>query len=223
MFFFFFVRRTAVSAAKLDSQLCGPVDCDPIVEPAEHPWRQDRYRVQGDVRHVRSVRCIHAQQREYPQTYENIYYILSLRVIYIYTYIYIFTHTRTYHNMICIICTLLDHLYLNFVSYRFFVFFFTQEVFNDTKITISGLSPVTTYKFHVWAENGVSNLTSSENRQFVDIAVTTTEASVKSASVNNVRVMLVKASEIALSWDPPSINFLDSGDDDVVEVYEVSR
>lgn len=102
-------------------------------------------------------------------------------------------------------------------------FFFVQEVFNDTKITISGLSPVTTYKFHVWAENGVSNLTSSENRQFVDIAVTTTEASVKSASVNNVRVMLVKASEIALSWDPPTINFLDTGDDDVVEVYEVSR
>jgi len=96
-------------------------------------------------------------------------------------------------------------------------------VFNDTKITISGLSPVTTYKFHVWAENGVSNLTSSENRQFVDIAVTTTEASVKSASVNNVRVMLVKASEITLSWDPPMANFFDSSDDDgAVEVYEVS-
>lgn len=98
-----------------------------------------------------------------------------------------------------------------------------QEVFNDTKITISGLSPVTTYKFHVWAENGVSNLTSSENRQFVDIAVTTTETSVKSASVNNVRVMLVKASEIQLSWDPPMSSFMDSGDgDDAVEVYEVS-
>ncbi|XP_008184482.1 ephrin type-B receptor 1-B isoform X4 [Acyrthosiphon pisum] len=97
-----------------------------------------------------------------------------------------------------------------------------NEVFNDTKITISGLSPVTTYKFHVWAENGVSNLTSSENRQFVDIAVTTTEASVKSASVNNVRVMLVKASEITLSWDPPMASFFDSGDDDAaVEVYEV--
>lgn len=102
-------------------------------------------------------------------------------------------------------------------------YFTVQEVFNDTKITISGLSPVTTYKFHVWAENGVSNLTSPENRQFVDIAVTTTEASMKSASVNNVRVMLVKASEIALSWDPPMTGFLDSGDDDAVEVYEVSR
>lgn len=101
-------------------------------------------------------------------------------------------------------------------------FYRIQEVFNDTKITISGLSPVTTYKFHVWAENGVSNLTSSESRQFVDIAVTTSEASVKSASVNNVRVMLVKASEIALSWDPPMTGFLDSGDDDPVEVYEVS-
>lgn len=94
-------------------------------------------------------------------------------------------------------------------------------MFNETKITISGLSPVTTYKFHVWAENGVSNLTSAENRQFVDIAVTTTEASVKSASVNNVRVVLVKASEIALSWDPPMTSFLDSGDDGAVEIYEV--
>lgn len=103
-----------------------------------------------------------------------------------------------------------------------------QEVFNDTKITISGLSAATTYKFHVWAENGVTNMTSSENRQFVDIAVTTTETSVKSASVNNVRVMLVKASEIALSWDPPMAGFLDAGDGDdddddrAVEVYEVS-
>lgn len=96
-------------------------------------------------------------------------------------------------------------------------------MFNETKITISGLSPVTTYKFHVWAENGVSNLTSSENRQFVDVAVTTSEASVKSASVNNVRVMLVKPSEIALSWDPPMAGFgPDSGDSDPVEVYEVS-
>lgn len=95
-------------------------------------------------------------------------------------------------------------------------------MFNETKITISGLSPVTTYKFHVWAENGVSNLTSTENRQFVDIAVTTSEASVKSASVNNVRVILVKASEIALSWDPPMQSFLDSGDDGSVEIYEVN-
>ncbi|KAE9530794.1 hypothetical protein AGLY_011256 [Aphis glycines] len=102
------------------------------------------------------------------------------------------------------------------------VFMPNNEVINDTKITISGLSPVTTYKFHVWAENGVSNLTSSENRQFVDIAVTTTEASVKSASVNNVRVMLVKASEITLSWDPPMASFFESSDDDAaVEVYEV--
>jgi len=105
-----------------------------------------------------------------------------------------------------------------------------QEVFNDTKITVSGLSAATTYRFHVWAENGVTNMTSSESRQFVDIAVTTTETSVRSASVNNVRVMLVKASEIALSWDPPMAGFADAdaggggGDDDdrAVEVYEVS-
>lgn len=62
--FIFFICRTSVSTAKLDCQLCGPVDCDPVVEPTELPWRQDRYRVQGDVRHVRSVRCVYAQQRE---------------------------------------------------------------------------------------------------------------------------------------------------------------
>lgn len=65
VFFFLFLHRTAVSAAKLDRQLCGPVDCDPVVEPAELPRRQERYRVQGDVRHVRSVRRVHVQQREF--------------------------------------------------------------------------------------------------------------------------------------------------------------
>lgn len=192
-----FIYRTAVSTAKLDRQLCGPVDRNAVVEPPELPWRQDRYRVQGDVRHVRSVRRIYAQQREYITYY--------IRVLYLR-----FISSRASIAFILIIIVLL-------------FFFHHQEVFNDTKITISGLSPVTTYKFHVWVENGVSNLTSSENRQFVDIAVTTTEASMKSASVNNVRVMLVKPSEIALSWDPPmTMSYPDSGDDDTVEIYEVS-
>lgn len=152
------------------------------------------------MRHVRSVRRIYAQQCEYT------------------TYAY---YGLTYICILC--CVLLSAIYAPLCYLSSCRCFVLQEVFNDTKITISGLSPVTTYKFHVWVENGVSNLTSSENRQFVDIAVTTTEASMKSASVNNVRVMLVKPSEIALSWDPPmTMTYPDSGDDDAVEIYEVS-
>lgn len=63
--------RTADSAAKLDRQLCGSVDCDPIVESAELSWWQSRHRVQSDVRHVRSIRCVHAQQREYKILYTH--------------------------------------------------------------------------------------------------------------------------------------------------------
>jgi len=50
-----------------------------------------------------------------------------------------------------------------------------QENFNETKVTISGLNPVTSYHFQVYAENGVSGYDSS---QFVEITVTT-EASGK--------------------------------------------
>jgi len=46
----------------------------------------------------------------------------------------------------------------------------SQENFNDTKVAISGLNPVTTYRFLVFAENGVSGYDSS---QFIDITVTT--------------------------------------------------
>jgi ephrin-B len=46
----------------------------------------------------------------------------------------------------------------------------SQENFNDTKVAVSGLNPVTTYRFLVFAENGVSGYDSS---QFIDITVTT--------------------------------------------------
>lgn len=98
-----------------------------------------------------------------------------------------------------------------------------QPEFNETKITISGLSPVTTYTFKVLSENGVTSLASSGSgiagREFVEISVTT-EASITSASVNNVRVTAVKASEVSLSWDPPLNN--EATDDNSIETYEVS-
>lgn len=47
----------------------------------------------------------------------------------------------------------------------------SQASFNDTKVTISGLNPVTTYRFQVFAENGVSAFTGPS--EYVDITVTT--------------------------------------------------
>ncbi|XP_076758190.1 eph receptor tyrosine kinase isoform X6 [Xylocopa sonorina] len=87
------------------------------------------------------------------------------------------------------------------------------EVFNDTKITITGLNAVTTYRFQVFAQNGVSALAGKS--EYVDITVTT-EASVPSL-VSNVRITGVKSTELSISWDAP---VTDSGDSDLVERYE---
>ncbi|XP_025271313.1 ephrin type-A receptor 4-B isoform X18 [Camponotus floridanus] len=89
------------------------------------------------------------------------------------------------------------------------------ETFNDTKITITGLNAVTTYRFQVFAQNGVSLLT--QKKEYVDITVTT-EASVPSL-VSNVRITSVKSSELSISWDAPVIEV--GGDSDLVERYEV--
>nr|XP_012139526.1 PREDICTED: ephrin type-A receptor 4-A isoform X9 [Megachile rotundata] len=89
------------------------------------------------------------------------------------------------------------------------------EVFNDTKITITGLNAVTTYRFQVFAENGVSALAGKS--EYVDITVTT-EASVPSL-VSNVRITSVKNSELSISWDAPVTEV--GGDSDLVERYEV--
>lgn len=88
-----------------------------------------------------------------------------------------------------------------------------QEIFNDTKITITGLNAVTTYRFQVFAENGVSLPGKSE---YVDITVTT-EASVPSL-VSNVRITSVKSSELSISWNAPIGDV--SSDSDLVEIYE---
>lgn len=100
-----------------------------------------------------------------------------------------------------------------------FSFYFSwQDVFEDSKITISGLSPVTNYRFQVFSSNGVTELAGEEGK-FVEVTVTT-EASVTSASVHNVRVTAVKAAEISLIWDPP---FSADPDSEVlVETYEVN-
>lgn len=89
-----------------------------------------------------------------------------------------------------------------------------QEVFNDTKITITGLNAVTTYRFQVFAENGVSALAGKS--EYVDITVTT-EASVPSL-VSNVRITSVKSSELSISWDAPITEV--GGDSDLVVSYE---
>lgn len=100
---------------------------------------------------------------------------------------------------------------------RFFLFSRSfQEVFNDTKITITGLNAVTTYRFQVFAENGVSALAGKS--EYVDITVTT-DASVPSL-VSNVRITSVKSSELSISWDAPITEI--GGDSDLVERYEGS-
>ncbi|XP_043470150.1 ephrin type-A receptor 4-A isoform X4 [Leptopilina heterotoma] len=89
------------------------------------------------------------------------------------------------------------------------------ETFNDTKITITDLNAVTTYRFQVFAENGVSQLVGKS--EYVDITVTT-EASVPNL-VSNVRITSVKSTELSISWDAPVADI--AGDSDLVERYEV--
>lgn len=96
-----------------------------------------------------------------------------------------------------------------------------QETFNDTRITISGLNAVTTYRFQVFAENGVSHLQMKSTSEFVDITVTT-EASVTS-TVMNIKVISVKSTEIGLTWDAPSTNDGLDIENDLIETYEVNK
>uniref|UniRef100_T1IPM1 Uncharacterized protein n=1 Tax=Strigamia maritima TaxID=126957 RepID=T1IPM1_STRMM len=92
----------------------------------------------------------------------------------------------------------------------------SQERFNETKVTIAGLNPVTTYRFLVYAENGVSEF--SKTNKYVDITVTT-EASVLyfivPSVVSNVHVVNVQNTEITLKWDAPDDQFSE------IEMYEV--
>lgn len=45
-----------------------------------------------------------------------------------------------------------------------------QENFNETKVTISGLNPASTYRLQVYAENGVTGYDTS---QYVEVTATT--------------------------------------------------
>ncbi|KAF5284139.1 hypothetical protein FQR65_LT00139 [Abscondita terminalis] len=92
----------------------------------------------------------------------------------------------------------------------------SSETFNDTKVTVTGLNAVTTYRFQIFAENGVSHLSIKGSPEYSDIVVTT-EASVAS-SIPNVRITSVKSTEISLSWDAPSIDDVENG---IIESYEV--
>lgn len=75
--------------------------------------------------------------------------------------------------------------------------------FNDTRITISGLNPVSHYNFKVHAINGVSELAGEP--EYVEITVTT-DASVP-GSISNVRVGSITATEISLQWEAPEDPF----------------
>lgn len=96
-----------------------------------------------------------------------------------------------------------------------------QELFNDTKITISGLNAVTTYRFQIFSENGVSQLSTKSSPEYADIVVTTEESI--ASSVTNVRVISVKSTEITLSWDAPSFGEGADVENDLVETYEVKN
>ncbi|XP_022239231.1 ephrin type-B receptor 1-B-like [Limulus polyphemus] len=93
----------------------------------------------------------------------------------------------------------------------------SERGFNETKVTISGLNPATTYRFQVYAENGVSSF---RKGQFVEKTVTTAAStyhiSMKvSFMVNNVRVLTVKSTVIVLAWDPPEDPYIQT------QLYEV--
>ncbi|XP_074602302.1 eph receptor tyrosine kinase isoform X2 [Brevipalpus obovatus] len=90
-----------------------------------------------------------------------------------------------------------------------------QEAFNETKVTISGLNPLTTYRFVIYAENGVSG---HELSQYQEITLTTESSgyisftvgedgsgqkfNAPSVNIGDVRIVLVKNSEVKLAWDP---------------------
>lgn len=76
---------------------------------------------------------------------------------------------------------------------------------------------MTTYRFQIFAENGVSFMSPVPHAEYADVVVTT-EASVAS-SITNIRVTSVKSTEITLAWDAPITD--GDSENDQVETYEV--
>ncbi|XP_077509565.1 eph receptor tyrosine kinase isoform X8 [Amblyomma americanum] len=82
------------------------------------------------------------------------------------------------------------------------VFSPARQNFNETSVTITGLRPVTPYRFQVYAENGVSGF---DKGHYADITVKT-DASVQSV-ISNVRAKAIKSTEVLLAWDAPQDPF----------------
>lgn len=87
---------------------------------------------------------------------------------------------------------------------------------NATRVTVMGLDPVTEYKFQVYAENGVTELTGEPARKVEITAVT--EASVVSV-VSKLRILNAESDKLSIAWNPPPIDLTDP--DDAIESYEV--
>lgn len=87
---------------------------------------------------------------------------------------------------------------------------------NLTRVTVSGLEPVTEYKFQIFAENGVTELTGESPKKVEITAVT--EASVVSV-VTKLRVLNTDNESLELAWNSPHIDSSDP--DDHIESYEV--
>ncbi|XP_077533315.1 eph receptor tyrosine kinase isoform X8 [Haemaphysalis longicornis] len=82
------------------------------------------------------------------------------------------------------------------------VFSPARQGFNETSVTVTGLRPVTPYRFQVYAENGVSGF---DKGHYADITVKT-DASVQSV-ISNVRAKAIKSTEVLLAWDAPQDPF----------------
>ncbi|XP_040355496.1 ephrin type-B receptor 2 isoform X2 [Ixodes scapularis] len=85
-----------------------------------------------------------------------------------------------------------------------------RQGFNETSVTVTGLRPVTAYRFQVYAENGVSGF---DKGHYAEITVKT-DALVQSV-ISNVRAKAIKSTEVLLAWDAPQDPFPE------VERYEV--
>ncbi|XP_075540900.1 eph receptor tyrosine kinase isoform X6 [Dermacentor variabilis] len=82
------------------------------------------------------------------------------------------------------------------------VFSPARQGFNETSVTITGLRPVTPYRFQIYAENGVSGF---DKGHYAEITVKT-DASVQTV-ISNVRAKAIKSTEVLLAWDAPQDPF----------------
>ncbi|KAH9529410.1 Ephrin type-A receptor 5 [Dermatophagoides farinae] len=75
----------------------------------------------------------------------------------------------------------------------------SQETINDTRVVISGLNPMTSYRFQVYAENGVSGYDSS---QFVEITATTEASALPATTIYPpiLRITSADGTQISLAW-----------------------